>query len=168
MRSAPALLTIPLAALAAAILSACSSGPSDPSERQVGSFEGRWDGLPWRGRSYAVLQRDTLFVVGHRPDPKVYYDEYIRARVPFSGTGTYPIEGRAGQLAKISGGDAGYFPDATGTLTIRSYDAQARTVAGEISLRAESVNPAWHAQGEFHTPVYSSFAEVPSAKPRSP
>lgn len=168
MRSAPALLTIPLAALVAGILSACSLGPSDLSERRVGSFEGRWDGLPWRGHSYAVLQRDTLFVVGHRPDPMAYYDEYIRARVPFSGTGTYRIEGRAGQLAKIVGGDAGYFPDATGTLTIRSYDAQARTVAGEISLSAESVTPAWHAEGEFHTRVYSSFAEVPSARPRSP
>ncbi len=154
-----------LPTLLGAILAACSS-PSHPSERLEGSFEGRWDDAPWRGRAYAVLRGDTLYVGAHRPDPKYFYDEHVQAQVLFSGAGTYPIRGRAGQLARITGGDAGHFPDAEGTLVVHSYNDQTRTVMGELYLHAESMQPAWQVQGQFRAPVYTSFTEVPPARRR--
>ncbi len=149
---------------AAGVLAACSDGLLAPGEREAGTFRGTWDGASWSGRSYAVLHDDTMTVVGHRKDPQYFYDEYIQARVAFTGPGTYAIGESGGQLGKIVGGDAGWTPPAAGTLVIRAYDASAHTVSGEVALRATSFTPAWDASGSFDAPVYSSFTQVPPAR----
>lgn len=154
-----------LSLLAVAAVGACN-GLADPSDQAMGSFVGRWDGEVWRGRAYAVLRGDTLHVVGHRPDPRYYYDEYVEARVLFTGPGRYAVPAKAGRLSKITGGDAGYFPDASGTLVVRSYDAQSRTVSGTVELRASHGGAVWEAQGQFHAPVYAGYDEVPPPRRR--
>jgi len=147
------------AAAAAALLAGCGDNllPGDDG----GNFVGVWDGAAWTGRAWTVLQNDSLTVVGHRADPQHYYDEYVQAKVLFTGPGTYTISESAGQLAKITGGDAGYFPPASGTLVIRDYDAAAHTVSGDITLHAGSMQPAWNASGSFEAHVYTNFNQVP-------
>lgn len=86
--------------------------------------------------------------------------------MPFSGRGTYSVAEAAGQLAKIVGADAGYFPSAAGTLTIDRYDAGARTVAGELRLHTEFDGSPWQATGRFQAPVYPSFQAVPPFRQR--
>lgn len=154
-----------LAFAAVAALGACDvlTGSSDP---EPGRFVGRWDGEAWRGRAYAVLRDDTLHVTGHRPDPRYYYDEYVSARVPFTGPGRYTVSLKEGRLSKMTGGDAGYFPDASGTLVIRSYDAAAATVTGSVELRAEHAGEVWVARGEFDAPVYARSQDVPQVRRR--
>jgi len=152
------------AALAAAVLGGCSGGLLSDDGPGAGTFSGTWDGAAWNGRSYAVLHDDTMTVVGHRKDPQYYYDEYIQVQVAFTGPGTYAVSESAGVLKKITGGDAGFFPPAAGTLVIRGYDASAHTVAGQVTLRATSFQPAWDASGSFDAPVYSSFDQVPSSR----
>jgi hypothetical protein len=148
-------------ALAAGLLAGCSGGLFGIGSLQQGTFEGTWDGAAWRGNAYAVLQGDSLTVVGRRPDPKYFYDEYVRVRVRFTGPGTYPVAESQGELGKIVGGDAGWFPPSAGTLVIDSYDQGSHTVSGSVTLRAESMQPAWDASGRFEAPVYSSFQQVP-------
>jgi hypothetical protein len=150
--------------MAGGLLGACSDGLTDPAKLPVGSFNGRWDGAAWHGRSFAVLTHDTLFVFGHRPDPQYYYDEYIQARVVFTGRGSYFVPESAGQLAKITGGDAGYLPSAEGTLIVSGYDPNAGTLVGELTLTANHDGATWRARGAFHTPVYASFLEVPPVR----
>src|SRR5688500_10019455 len=85
-----------LSALAAAALLAaagCVSGDplSPPPVAGLGTLEGRWDGEEWRGYGYAVLSADTLYLVGHRPDPKYFYDEVVQVQVPFRGAAAYAL-----------------------------------------------------------------------------
>lgn len=150
------------AATATALLAGCADDllPDDTG----GNFVGTWDGAAWTGQAYAVLQNDSLTVVGHRADPQHFYDEYVQARVRFTGPGTYAIPESAGQLAQIVGGDAGTFPPAAGTLVIRDYDASAHTLSGDITLRAGSVQPAWDVSGTFRAYVYGSFDQVPTTR----
>lgn len=147
------------AAAAAALLAGC--GDDLLPDEGGGNFVGVWDGAAWSGRAWAVLQNDSLTVVGHRADPRYYYDEYVQAKVPFTGPGTYTIPESAGQLAKITGGDAGSFPPASGTLVIRAYDASAHTISGDLTLHAGSMQPAWNASGTFEAYVYTNSAQVP-------
>src|ERR1700741_1137473 len=135
---------------------------------RLGTFDGTWDGAAWRGTAWAVLDGDSLTVVGHRPDPQYFYDEYVQARVRFAGPGTYPVPPSDGALAKIVGGDAGSFPPSDGTLVIYSYDAASHTISGALTLRAGSMSPAWNASGLFDAPVYSSFQAVPQEAGRYP
>ena len=148
-------------ALAAGVLAGCSDGLLGRGSLQRGTFDGSWDGAEWRGSAYAVLQHDSLFVFAHRPDPQYFYDEYVQVRVRFSGKGTYPIAESQAELAKITGGDAGWSTPSAGTLVIDSYDEQSHTVSGSVSLRGESMQPAWRASGRFDAPVYASFQQVP-------
>jgi hypothetical protein len=148
-------------ALAAGFLAGCSDGLLGRGSLQRGTFEGSWDGDEWRGSAYAVLQNDSLTVVAHRPDPKYFYDEYVRIQVRFKGRGLYPVAESHGQLSKITGGDAGWMSPSAGTLVIDGYDESSHVVSGSLSLRAESMQPAWHASGRFDAPVYASFQQVP-------
>ncbi|HET7234685.1 MAG TPA: hypothetical protein VFJ16_32025 [Longimicrobium sp.] len=150
------------AAAAATLLAGCANDLLPRGER--GSFDGVWDGAAWKGEAYAVLQNDSLTVIAHRPDPRYFYDEYVQARVRFTGPGTYTVSESGGQLLKIVGGDAGQFPAASGTLVIREYDASAHTLTGDVTLHAGSVQPAWDASGTFNAHVYSSFNQVPSGR----
>ena len=148
-------------AIAAGLLAGCADGLLPSRDGELGTFDGSWDGATWRGTAFAVLQGDSLTVVAHRPDPKYFYDEYVQVRVRFDGVGSYAVPEAAGGLSKITGGDAGYFPPAGGTLVITAYDAGSRAIAGSVTLRARSMNPEWIASGSFAAPVYSSLAEVP-------
>lgn len=149
-------------AVAAVLLAGCADDLLPPD--QGGNFVGVWDGAVWTGKAFAVLQNDSLTVVAHRKDPQYYYDEYVQAKVPFTGPGTYTIPESAGQLARIVGGDAGYFPPAAGTLVIRAYDASAHTVSGDVTLRATSMQPAWDATGSFEARVFTNFDQATSAR----
>lgn len=148
-------------AIAAGLLAGCSNGLLPSRDGGLGTFDGTWDGAAWRGSAYAVLQGDSLTVVGHRPDPKFFYDEYVQVRVRFDGPGTYSVPESDGMLSKIDGGDAGWMPYAGGTLLVTAYDAGSRTVSGYVTLRASSIAPAWQASGNFTAPVYARFADVP-------
>lgn len=151
-----------LTCLALAMAGACGGDPLGPVPEGFGPFAGRWDGERWAGMGYAVLDGDTLHVVGHRPDPQHYYDEYVRVRVPFRGVGRYEVPVPRGSLAKITGGDAGYFPDAAGVLRITEYSAGERRVRGTIHLEAEGPDGRWRFEdGVFDVPVYASFRDVP-------
>lgn len=152
-----------LLALFLALLGACDRGLTGSADG-LGSFEGHWDDDEWRGRSYAVTDGDTLMIVAHRPDPQVYYDEFIFVRVRFTGTGVYRISGRAGHLSKLIGGDAGYFHDAEGTVVIHRYDARERTVTGTVRLVADDANPDWRVEGEFRAPIYADHRDVPEVR----
>lgn len=158
--------TIVRMALAAGVLAACSHGPASPGSLRPGTFDGSWDGAAWRGSAYAVLHGDSLTVVGHRPDPQFRYDEYVQARVRFTGPGPYSVAAHEGQLSKVVGGDAGSFPAAEGTLVIYAYDQAAHTILGSVTLRAGSVQPAWNATGRFEGPVYAGFQQVPQDRSR--
>jgi hypothetical protein len=140
-----------LAAVLLAAAGCASDDPAAPSAIEgLGSLAGRWDGKEWRGYGYAVLQRDTLFLVGHRPDPQYFYDERVRARVPFRGAGTYELAVKDASLEQITGGDAGYFPGATGELQLTQYDATAARVRGTLRLTAAEHGFAWRfEQGSF-------------------
>jgi hypothetical protein len=147
-----------LLCLGGAVLSGCSGSPTDTRR---GSFDGVWDGAEWRGHAYAVVAGDTLHVVAHRPDSEDFYDEYIRVRVPLSGPGTYDIPSGGGELAKIIGGDAGYFPPAAGTLVVKAYSPTDRIVSGTLSLVAHEDGATWEAEGTFTAPLFSSFQKIP-------
>lgn len=152
-------------ALAAGLTAACGDGPFAASGG-LGRFDGVWDGAAWRGSAYAVLQGDSLTLVGHRPDPKYFYDEYVQARIRFTGPGTYAVPESDGQLAKITGGDAGWFPPSGGTLVVRAYSAGERTISGTITLRSTTPSLEWNASGDFDAPVYTRFTDVPVDRSR--
>src|SRR5215212_46896 len=97
-------------ALAVAALAGCSDGPLVPGLVGPGVFDGTWDGAEWRGTAVAVLQDDSLTVLGRRRHPVYYQDEYIKVRVRFTGPGTYTVPESQGELGMIVGGDAGYTP----------------------------------------------------------
>jgi hypothetical protein len=148
-------------ALAVAALAGCSDGPLGPRLVGLGVFDGTWDGAEWRGSAVAILQHDSLTVIGTRRHPVYYQDEYIKAQVRFTGPGTYAIPESQGELGMIVGGDAGYMPKSAGTLVIDGYDATEQTVSGYVTLRAGSRQPAWEVSGRFAAPVYPSFEAVP-------
>ena len=148
-------------AIAAGLLAGCSDGLFGRGSLPRGTFDGSWDGAEWRGSAYAVLRHDSLFVVAHRPDPQYFYDEYVQAQVRFTGKGTYPIAETQARLSKITGGDAGWWSPSAGTLVIDGYDGHSHTVSGSVTLRGESMQPAWNASGRFDAPVYASFEQVP-------
>jgi hypothetical protein len=108
-----------------------------------------------------VLQNDTLFIIAHRPDPEYFYDEYIHAKLRYTGPGSYAVPDSDGELRKITGGDAGHFPKAAGTLTVHGYSSQPHRVFGQLTLTADHFGTLWTVDGEFDAPVYSSFADIP-------
>jgi len=179
-RSHPPMQTIPprpspasrprLAALAAAVLLAaagCVSGDplSPPPVAGLGTLEGRWDGEAWRGYGYAVLSADTLYLVGHRPDPKYFYDEVVQVQVPFRGAATYPLTVKEATLRQITGGDAGYFPGAVGELRVTHHDRAAARIQGTISLTAAEQSFRWRFEdGTFDAPVYARWEDVPRVR----
>ena len=150
---------------------ACDEDPVAP-DAGFGVFEGRWDGKDWRGQGYAVLIADTLHLFGHRPDPQSYYDEFVRARVRFTGPGTYAVATEQGSMEQITGGDAGYFPSASGELRVTRYDATTRRVAGTLRLRVTDPRypPGtfdWRFEdGTFDVPVYTRWEDRPLLRPR--
>ena len=131
----------------------------------LGVVSGEWDGAAWRGYGYAVVSGEGILLVGHRPDPHYYYDEFVRAWFPFTGVGTYGVPDSTGALWKIVGGDAGEMPFAAGELRVTFADAGPRTLRGTLSLDAAS--RGWHFRlGTFDVPVYSSWALVPNVPGR--
>jgi hypothetical protein len=142
------------------LLSGCSGSPT-ASSVDPGTFVGRWDGSRWEGHAYAVLQNDTLFIIAHRPDPEYFYDEFIRAKLPYTGPGSYAVPEPDGELMKITGGDAGHFPRAGGTLTVHGYSSHPHRISGQLELTADHFGTLWTADGEFDAPVYSSFGDIP-------
>jgi hypothetical protein len=156
-----------LSALLVPVLHACGAdGPSAPA-RGFGAFEGRWDGSPWVGQGYAVLIGDTLHVPGHRPDPRVHYDEFVQVRVPFTGAGTYAVESLRGELEQVAGGDAGYFVHARGELRVTTFDGGAGRVRGTVRLTAESPHFGWRFDDrEFDVPLHVRWSDRPAVRPR--
>jgi hypothetical protein len=159
-----------IAVLFAPILGGCGRDTVAPQplapRAGLGTFDGRWDGAAWHGYGYAVLVADTLFVVGHRPDPRYYYDEYVRARVLFHGVATYAVSAGMASLEQIVGGDAGYFPDAAGELDVTEYDASAARVRGVVQLASVEPSHPWKfEQGAFDVPVYARWQDVPRVRP---
>jgi hypothetical protein len=127
-----------------------------------GTVQGQWNDTSWSGLGYAVLHDDTLEIVGHRPDPRYYYDEYVRARVAFRGVGHYQVDAEEGSLRQITGGDAGHFPRSTGELRVGEYDAAAGRVRGTLALVSVEAHLPWRFEyGRFDVPVYAHWADVP-------
>jgi hypothetical protein len=142
---------------------ACSDDPVGLRTEGYGRFAGIWNGEAWSGLGYAVIRNDTLFLVGHRPDSQYYYDEYVNVSTPFTGTGTYEIDPAEGRLSSITGGDAGYFPSASGTLSVTLYESESRRLEGTVSLVSASAGLPWTFEdGTFDVPIYREFSEVPA------
>ena len=155
-----------LLVLLAAALAGCAADRATAAETGFGTMAGRWDGADWQGLGHAVLDGDTLYLVGHRPDPRSYYDEYVRVRVAFRGAADYEVRPSHGSLAHIWGGDAGYFPDARGELRIAEYVAAPARVRGTLSLVSTDPRLPWRFDGgAFDVPLYARPADVP-APPR--
>ena len=151
-----------LAASLAAAFSGCGSDRVTAPNAGFGTMSGRWDDAAWHGLGYAVLDRDTLYLVGHRPEPRAYYDEYVRVRVPFAGAGSYPVGPLTASLAQITGGDAGYIPAARGELRIDGYTAAPARVHGTLTLTSVDPRFPWRFEsGRFDAPIYPSSADVP-------
>jgi hypothetical protein len=156
-----------IATFLAPVLHACDRNHALAPARGFGAFEGRWDGSPWIGQGYAVLLDDTLYVTGHRPDPRVYYDEFVQVRVPFAGAGTYAVDSLRGTLEQVTGGDAGYFVRARGELRVTSFDAVAGRVRGTVQLAAVGPHFGWRFEGgEFDVPLYVRWSDRPLIPPR--
>jgi len=139
----------------------CSDGPAAPVIDGTGEFTGAWDGSAWLGRGYAVLRGDTLHLIGHRPDTQYYYDEYVNLHFENRGSGTYALPGSgAARLMKITGGDAGWFPDAIGRVTIRVGPT---SVSGSLELYADGPDgKLWRFErGRFSVPLYEEWSAVP-------
>jgi hypothetical protein len=144
------------------LVASCGRDPAAPVIEGTGEFSGTWDGTRWLGRGYAVIDGETLFLVGHRPDPRYYYDEFVRVELEHRGNGTYSVpESGSARLEKVTGGDAGYFPDASGTLTISSNSEK---VSGFVELQALGPDgKLWRfKRGRFSVPVYHGFTDSPN------
>lgn len=161
----------------APVAAACSDGdPLSPLQAPgLGTVEGEWDGAAWRGYGYAILRDDTLRLVGHRPDPKFHYDEYVRVSVPYRGEATYEVPAEAGQLAQIVGGDAGYFPHSSGALLVTEAETLAPSAAepavarvrGQVELASTGEGLPWRFAGSFDVPVYARWEDVPAPPERA-
>jgi len=153
--------------LLAATLAGCGGeGPAAPPSG-LGTVRGRWDGAAWDGRGYAVLHGNTLHLVGHRPDPRSFYEELVRARVPFRGVAAYQVGADAASLEQITGGDAGYLPSATGELRVTDYHAGTDRVRGTLWLVSANPHLPWRFEdGTFHVPVYARWEDVPPVRAR--
>jgi hypothetical protein len=166
-----------LVATLVVVATGCADTLMQP-ENGTGPFEGRWNGRTWKGRGFAVLVDDTLYLIGHRrPDPRYFNDEYVRVRMPFDGERRYTIDSGYASLEHVVGGDAGYFPSARGLLTITDVD-QARTqVRGMVVLSSTAPSLEWTFEdGRFLLPIHTSFSDgwralgnagVPRGFPRS-
>ena len=152
------------------VLACGGDGPTDPeSDEGFGPFTGKWNGEEWQGLGAAVIRNDSLYLAGHRPDPQFYYDEYVNVATPFTGEGTYEIDADGGRLSSVTGGDAGFFPEASGTLRITGYDPESRTLTGTVELTSARESLPWtFLDGAFSVPVYESFAAVPEPPCRRP
>lgn len=153
-------LLLCLATLLTLGLGACER---DPLRASSGAFVGRWDGARWEGGGHALLVGDTLRIVGHRPDRRSHYDEYVWVHVPFAGTGTYALDTTHAQLQKVVGGDAGWFPRARGTLVVTHFSREERRVRGEIELTADGPDgKTWRfEEGRFDLALYFDYRDVP-------
>ena len=160
------LAALPLLTLVVLALAGCANDGFEPM-RGFGTFEGQWDGMEWHGQGYAVLVNDTLYITGHRPDPDVYYDEFVQVRVPFTGAATYTLDAAHGALKQVTGGDAGYMSGARGELRVTQYDAQGARVRGTLQLTSVLPGLNWRFDsGSFDVPIYDSWAEIPLVGPR--
>ncbi len=158
------------AALLITTLLACSDDSIAPVPLEnFGSFSGRWNGDVWQGYGSAVIRNDSLYLRGHRRDPRYYEDEYVDVATPFAGVGTYEIDADGGRLSSITGGDAGHFPEASGTLRITGYDLESRVLKGTVELVSVREALPWtFLDGEFTVLVYDSFDAVPIPPCRRP
>ena len=160
----------------APLAAACSDrDPVSPLQAPgLGVVEGAWDGAAWRGYGYAVLQEGTLRLVGHRPDPELHYDEFVRVSVPYRGVAVYDVPADAGQLAQIVGGDAGWFPQSSGELRVTATETLAPSaeepavarVRGEVELASTREGLPWRFAGSFDVPVYARWEDVPAPPER--
>jgi hypothetical protein len=142
---------------------ACGDDPFRPNVDGFGQVSGKWNGKVWSGLGYAVIRHDSLLLVGHWPDPKHYYDEYVVVSTPFVGPATYLVDAAQGSLSSVVGGDAGYFVSASGSMTVTRYDSESRTLEGTVSLTSSSATLPWtFEQGSFNVPVYGDGADVPA------
>ena len=121
---------------------------------------GRADGL---GRCGVDLRGvTTLNKMANTPDPRHFYDERVRVQVPFRGAGTYALGVKDAWLEQITGGDAGYFPGATGELRVTRHDEAGARVRGTLRLTAAQHGFAWRFEdGSFDAPVYTRWEDVP-------
>jgi hypothetical protein len=108
-----------------------------------------------------VVVSDSLFLIGRYDiSAAAGITDQVRVAIPFAGVGSYQIKSSEGELAKITGGDTGFFPDATGQMQITNYDGV--ILSGTISLTAQGPDGVWRFEnGTFDVPVFMSFAEVP-------
>ncbi len=105
---------------------------------------------------------DTLYLFGHRPDPRYFYDEYVNIQVPFRGAGRYALATSDASLWQITGGDAGHFLGAAGELHVTRYDAAGARLRGTVRLAGAERGLSWRfEQGSFDVPVYTDRADVP-------
>ena len=153
-----------LALALALTLGACKDDTTN-LERLGGPFEGRWNGREWDGHGFAVLMQDTLYIVGHLDVyDQGYYEQQVRIQVSYAGGGRYVLDGtpaRQARMAQIVGGDAGYFPGATGEMFVRELEG-GTVMEGTLRLTANGPNGPWGFEdGEFRVQVYDSFLEVP-------
>lgn len=148
--------------LGAAVAAGCGGRDPVSPRADLGSFVGRWDGASWRGQGYAVLAADTLYLVGHRPDARYFYDEYVRVKVRFQGEATYTLESSDAAMWQVTGGDAGYLPSAAGEMRVTRYDATAARISGTVRLATTGGTHTWRFDdGTFAVPVFADWAEVP-------
>lgn len=151
-------------ALAITMAAACADAPTEAGSFD-GPFEGRWNGRDWNGRGFAVLMQDTLYLIGHQDIyDQGHYEQQVRVQVRYDGAGRYQLDGtpaRQARMAEIVGGDAGYFPGATGDMTLRELES-GTWLEGTIHLAATGPNGPWGFEdGEFRVRVYDSFQKVP-------
>ena len=152
--------------LGAALAFGCS-GPTGPGREPVGPVSGRWDGVAWSGRGYAVIENGSLNLFALWQDPRYHYDEHVTVLTAFSGPGTYQIDAGKAYLAKLVGGDAGSIQAASGVLHVAEYDPRARRVRGTLTLMSsEGQAPATFDEGTFDVPVYRSSDEAPALRCR--
>ncbi len=125
-----------------------------------GRFEGRLNDAPWNGYGYAVIQNDTLYLVGRRDIAPGGNDaEEMRVRVPFTGAGTYQLTGASAEFADIVTGISTSLP-ATGQMELATYDGIFSV--GTITLTAQTAGGTRRfTAGTFDVPVFMSFGEVP-------
>ena len=159
----PARLARIIAFMAMASILGCGDR-AEPLGPDYRAFTGKWNGDAWSGRGYAVIRHDTLFLVGHRSGSPSYYDEYVGVTTVFTGIGVYAIRDTEGRLSAVVGGDAGYFPSASGILSITSDRGDPRMLEGTLSLTSTNRNLPWSFRdGRFRVQVYGDFDEVPPA-----
>ena len=125
-----------------------------------GRFEGRLNDAGWIGYGYAVIQNDSLYLVGRRDVAPGGNDaEEIRVRMRFTGVGNFTLNAGNSEFAEIVSGFATAFPG-TGQLQLATYDGS--FLVGTVALTSQGPNGARRFEsGTFDVPVFMSFGEVP-------